>query len=83
MVLSLTQLHSGTTYWAPFLLKADFLTKVKVNLYLDALETKWTNEYHRHDYVVIAAGSWFGLSMILQENNTVIGCHACHVADGF
>ena len=66
------------TYWAPFLLKADFLTKVKVDLYLDALEAKWTEEYHKHDYVVIAAGSWFGLSMILKENNTVVGCHACH-----
>lgn len=65
------------TYWAPFLLRADFLTKVKVSLHLDELEAKWVKEYHRHDYVVVAAGSWFGLSMIMMENNTVVGCHAC------
>ncbi|ONK74754.1 uncharacterized protein A4U43_C03F9810 [Asparagus officinalis] len=66
-----------TEYWAPFLLQAESLSKRKSKIYLDTLESTWTTEYHRHDYIILSAGPWFSTPTIMMENNTIVGCHSC------
>lgn len=69
--------------WAPFLLKAAIFEDIngvsssEVQLYLDKLDEKWTNQYKDFDYVVIAGGKWFLKTAIYHENNTITGCHSC------
>ncbi|KAJ0986209.1 hypothetical protein J5N97_004565 [Dioscorea zingiberensis] len=69
--------------WAPFLVHYDIfgnngaLSKTNIRLHLDVLDTKWTMEYHKYDYIVISGGQWFYKSAIMWENNEVIGCHNC------
>ncbi|ONK65612.1 uncharacterized protein A4U43_C07F38870 [Asparagus officinalis] len=67
-----------STYWAPFLLQAYFRSHKMLVLHLDKLDTRWTTDYHRHDYILIALGPWFSKPMIIMENNTIVGCHSCH-----
>ncbi|KAG4917036.1 hypothetical protein AAZX31_19G239200 [Glycine max] len=70
--------------WAPFLIKADIfedmngVSSSEIQLYLDTLDDKWTNQYKNFDYVVIAGGKWFLKTAIYHENNTLTGCHNCH-----
>lgn len=69
--------------WTPFLLKAEVFEDIngvsssEIRLYLDELDTKWTEQYKNFDYVVIAGGKWFLKTAIYHENNTVKGCHYC------
>ncbi|KAK7338030.1 hypothetical protein VNO77_18627 [Canavalia gladiata] len=70
--------------WTPFLMKADIfedtngISSSEIQLYLDTLDTKWTNQYNNFDYVVIAGGKWYLKTAIYHENGTVTGCHNCH-----
>ncbi|KAJ0265191.1 Protein trichome birefringence-like 26 [Hirschfeldia incana] len=65
--------------WSPFLVKSETLgTSSDIQLYLDQLDHKWTNQYSNFDYVVISGGKWFLKATIFHENNTVTGCHYCH-----
>ncbi|TKY61278.1 trichome birefringence 26 [Spatholobus suberectus] len=78
--------HSFTlsVIWTPFLIKADIFENMngvsssEIQLYLDILDDKWTNQYRNFDYVVIAGGKWFLKTAIYHEDNTVTGCHNCH-----
>lgn len=70
--------------WTPFLIKADIyedmdgVSSSEIQLYLDILDDKWTNQYKTFDYVVIAGGKWFLKTAIYHENNTSTGCHNCN-----
>lgn len=48
-----------------------------IQLHLDKLDRKWTDQYINFDYVVISGGKWFLKTSIFHENNTVSGCHYC------
>ncbi|XP_050238686.1 protein trichome birefringence-like 25 [Mercurialis annua] len=69
--------------WTPFLIKADIfedmngVSSSEIQLHLDQLDPKWTDQYKNYDYVVIAGGKWFLKTAIYYENNTIIGCHYC------
>ncbi|KAF5451719.1 hypothetical protein F2P56_026803 [Juglans regia] len=69
--------------WTPFLVKAAIfedmngVSSSEVQLYLDKLDEKWTDQYKNFDYVVIAGGKWFLKTAIYNENNTIAGCHYC------
>ncbi|KAJ0112495.1 hypothetical protein Patl1_00573 [Pistacia atlantica] len=69
--------------WTPFLLRADIFEDVngvsssEIQLHLDLLDKKWTEQYKNFDYVMIAGGKWFLKTAIYHENNTVQGCHYC------
>ncbi|EOA40378.1 hypothetical protein CARUB_v10009105mg [Capsella rubella] len=69
--------------WSPFLLKAETFENVNgvsfsdIQLHLDTLDQKWTDQYINFDYVVISGGKWFLKTSIFHENNTVSGCHYC------
>ncbi|XP_010544427.1 PREDICTED: protein trichome birefringence-like 25 [Tarenaya hassleriana] len=69
--------------WSPFLLKAetfenpDGVSSSDIQLYLDQLDRKWTDQYQNFDYVVISGGKWFLKTTINHENNAVMGCHYC------
>ncbi|KAH7685714.1 PC-Esterase protein [Dioscorea alata] len=52
-------------------------SQIHLNLHLDILDSKWTREYNKYDYVVISIGPHFFKSSIIYENNQVIGCHHC------
>ncbi|KFK42531.1 hypothetical protein AALP_AA1G006400 [Arabis alpina] len=78
-------LHNFTlsVIWSPFLLKAETFENVEgvsysdIQLHLDKLDDKWTDQYINFDYVVISGGKWFLKTSIFHENNTVSGCHYC------
>ncbi|XP_019424033.1 PREDICTED: protein trichome birefringence-like 25 [Lupinus angustifolius] len=69
--------------WTPFLVKADIfedmngVSSSEIQLYLDTLDNKWTNQYDNFDYVIMAGGKWFLKTAIYHENATIIGCHYC------
>lgn len=69
--------------WTPLLIKADIFEDMNgvstsvMQLHLDVLDKKWTDQFRNFDYVVIAGGKWFLKTAIYLENNTVIGCHYC------
>ncbi|XP_027351030.1 protein trichome birefringence-like 25 [Abrus precatorius] len=69
--------------WSPFLIKADVfedmngVSSSEIQLYLDILDNKWTNQYKNFDFVVIAGGKWFLKTAIYHENSSVTGCHNC------
>ncbi|XP_031391196.1 protein trichome birefringence-like 23 [Punica granatum] len=69
--------------WSPFLVKAAIFEDMngvstsEVKLYLDELDSKWTNMYQNIDYVIISTGKWFLKSSIYYENDTILGCHNC------
>uniref|UniRef100_A0A1J3F573 Protein trichome birefringence-like 25 n=1 Tax=Noccaea caerulescens TaxID=107243 RepID=A0A1J3F573_NOCCA len=70
--------------WSPFLLKSETFENTEgvsfadIQLHLDELDHKWTDQYINFDYVVISGGKWFLKTSIFHENNTVTGCHYCH-----
>ncbi|CAN8306482.1 unnamed protein product [Cochlearia groenlandica] len=69
--------------WSPFLVKAetfentDGVSFADIQLHLDLLDHKWTDQYFNFDYVVISGGKWFLKTSIFHENKTVTGCHYC------
>ncbi|KFK30684.1 hypothetical protein AALP_AA6G014500 [Arabis alpina] len=63
--------------WAPFLIKSDTSSSSGIQLYLDQLDHKWTDQYSNFDYVVISGGKWFLKSTIFHENDKITGCHYC------
>ncbi|XP_020250219.1 protein trichome birefringence-like 26 isoform X2 [Asparagus officinalis] len=72
------------TIWAPFLVKyrendniANSIRNKEFQVYLDTLEEKWTQSYHKYDYIVIASGQWYLKSIILWEDGKIVGCHNC------
>ncbi|KAH7685707.1 PC-Esterase protein [Dioscorea alata] len=77
--------HNLTLYviWAPFLIHYETIdnhgdkSQIDTHLHLDILDSKWTSEYNKFDYVVISGGPDFYRSSIIYENNQVIGCHYC------
>ncbi|XP_031255487.1 protein trichome birefringence-like 23 isoform X2 [Pistacia vera] len=69
--------------WSPFLAKAAIFEDIngvstsEVELHLDKLDKKWTEQYFNIDYMIISTGKWFLKSAIYYENDTVVGCHYC------
>ncbi|WOK95740.1 hypothetical protein Cni_G04447 [Canna indica] len=64
--------------WAPFLIKStEAISKVDLQLYLDALDDTWTSQYKKYDYILLSGGQWFLKETIFWENNTIVGCHYC------
>ena len=69
--------------WTPFLIKAAIfedlngVSSSEIQLYLDKLDEKWTEQYKDFDYAVIAGGKWFLKTAIYHENNNITGCHYC------
>ncbi|MCL7033457.1 hypothetical protein MKW94_007681 [Papaver nudicaule] len=69
--------------WSPFLLKSEIyedmngLSTGEIQLHLDTLDEKWTNEYESFDYVTMSGGKWFLKTVVYHDNNSVLGCHYC------
>ncbi|OVA01923.1 PMR5 N-terminal domain [Macleaya cordata] len=74
---------SLSVIWSPFLVKAAIfedmngVSTADVQLHLDELDKKWTDQYKSFDYMVISGGKWFLKTAIYYENNTIAGCHYC------
>ncbi|KAF9687895.1 hypothetical protein SADUNF_Sadunf02G0140800 [Salix dunnii] len=72
-----------TVIWSPFLIKADVfedmngVSSSEIQLHLDELDKKWTDQYRSFDCAIIAGGKWFLKTAIYHENNVVTGCHYC------
>lgn len=49
----------------------------EVELHLDKLDSKWTDQYLDFDYIIFSTGKWFLKSAIYYENDTILGCHSC------
>lgn len=71
--------------WSPFLTKAkifedsDGVSSGAVQLYLDELDSEWIEQFKNFDYIEIAGGKWFLKTAVYYENNTIVGCHNCHI----
>lgn len=71
--------------WSPFLAEAAIFEDINgvsssdVQLHVDKLDTKWTDQYLNFDYIIISTGKWFVKSAIYYENNTILGCHWCTI----
>ncbi|XP_014505906.1 protein trichome birefringence-like 23 [Vigna radiata var. radiata] len=69
--------------WSPFLVEAAIFEDIngvsssEVELHLDKLDSKWTDQYLDFDYIIISTGKWFLKSAIYYENDTILGCHSC------
>ncbi|KAL5718892.1 protein trichome birefringence-like [Ranunculus cassubicifolius] len=65
--------------WSPFLVNASSneVSTSEVELHLDEVDSKWADQYHNFDYVVISGGKWFLKTAIYYENKTITGCHYC------
>ncbi|KAI3914559.1 hypothetical protein MKW98_025967 [Papaver atlanticum] len=68
--------------WSPFLLKSkiegqDGMITTDIQLHLDKLDEKWTNEYQSFNYVTISGGQWYLKTATYHEKNKVTGCHNC------
>ena len=69
--------------WSPFLVEAAIFEDIngvsssEVELHLDKLDSKWTDQYQDFDYIIISTGKWFLKSAIYYENDTILGCHSC------
>ncbi|XP_039122059.1 protein trichome birefringence-like 26 [Dioscorea cayenensis subsp. rotundata] len=63
--------------WAPYLVQYESIDSETLNIHLDILDSKWSSEYNKYDYVVISGGQWFYRSAIMYENNKAVGCHNC------
>lgn len=73
--------------WSPLLLQAEInedqngVSKSIIQLHLDVLDKKWTDEYRNFDYIVTSGGKWFLKAAIYREKNTQVGCHHCERKD--
>ncbi|KAI5383490.1 protein trichome birefringence-like 24 [Lathyrus oleraceus] len=71
--------------WSPFLAEAAIFEDINgvsssdVQLHVDKLDSKWTDQYLNFDYIIISTGKWFVKSAIYYENNTILGCHWCTI----
>ncbi|XP_077229164.1 protein trichome birefringence-like 25 [Tasmannia lanceolata] len=69
--------------WSPFLVKAAIFEDIngvstsEIELHLDTLDAKWSEQYPSFDYMVFSSGKWFLKTAIYWENNKVVGCHYC------
>ncbi|XP_077251199.1 protein trichome birefringence-like 24 [Tasmannia lanceolata] len=69
--------------WSPFLVKAAISEDIngvstsEIQLHLDTLDAKWSDQFASFDYVVISGGEWFLKTAIYWENNKAVGCHYC------
>lgn len=69
--------------WSPLLAHASIfeddngVTSAEMQLHLDLLDNKWTEQYKSFDYVMLSVGKWFTKNTIYLENNTVLGCYNC------
>ncbi|XP_075644418.1 protein trichome birefringence-like 25 [Castanea sativa] len=69
--------------WTPFLIKAAIfedlngVSSSEIQLYLDKLDERWTEQYKDFDYAVISGGKWFLKTAIYYDNNNITGCHYC------
>ncbi|KAK1321512.1 hypothetical protein QJS10_CPA03g00213 [Acorus calamus] len=69
--------------WSPFLVQADIFEDMNgvsskdIQLHLDTLDNKWTRQFHKYDYIIIAGGKWFLKTAIYYEKRRIIGCHYC------
>ena len=63
--------------WAPYLVQYESIDSETIEIHLDVLDSKWTSEFNKYDYVVISGGQWFYRSTIMYEDNQAIGCHNC------
>ncbi|KAG5030027.1 hypothetical protein JHK82_013621 [Glycine max] len=74
---------SLSVIWSPFLVEAAIFEDIngvsssEVELHLDRLDSKWTDQYLDFDYIIISTGKWFLKSAIYYENETILGCHSC------
>ena len=74
---------SISVIWSPFLVEAAIFEDIngvsssEVELHLDKLDSKWTDQYLDFDYIIISTGKWFLKSAIYYENDTILGCHSC------
>ncbi|KAK7399124.1 hypothetical protein VNO78_10300 [Psophocarpus tetragonolobus] len=74
---------SMSVIWSPFLVKAAIFEDIngvsssEVELHLDKLDSKWTDQFLDFDYIIISTGKWFLKSAIYYENDTILGCHSC------
>ncbi|XP_043714782.1 protein trichome birefringence-like 25 isoform X3 [Telopea speciosissima] len=72
-----------SVFWSPFLVQAitfednNGVATSEIQLYLDKLDKKWTDQYQNFDYIVISGGKWFLKTAIYYENDTIVGCHYC------
>lgn len=69
--------------WSPFLAEAAIFEDIngvstsEVEIQLDKLDTKWTQEYKSYDYIMFSSGKWFVKEAVYYEDNTPLGCHIC------
>lgn len=69
--------------WSPFLVKSetfeddDGKAVSEIQLHLDTVEEKWASQYSKYDYILFSGGQWFLKTMVMLENNTIVGCHNC------
>ncbi|XP_068660014.1 protein trichome birefringence-like 23 [Aristolochia californica] len=69
--------------WSPFLIKASIFEDIngvstsEIQLNLDLLDSKWTDQYSNFDYMIVSGGKWFLKTAIYHEKGKVIGCHYC------
>ncbi|MCL7035731.1 hypothetical protein MKW94_022179 [Papaver nudicaule] len=74
---------SLSVIWSPFLVKAYSSQGFSggasddIQLHLDKLDNKWTDQYESFDYMVMSGGKWFQKTAIYYENNSIVGCHNC------
>ncbi|KAH1049225.1 hypothetical protein GLYMA_08G021600v4 [Glycine max] len=74
---------SMSLIWSPFLVEAAIfedengVSSSNVELHLDKLDSKWTDQYLDFDYIIFSTGKWFLKSAIYYENDTILGCHFC------
>ncbi|KAL3021573.1 hypothetical protein AAZX31_05G200700 [Glycine max] len=74
---------SMSLIWSPFLVEAAIfedengVSSSEVELHLDKLDSKWTDQYLDFDYISFSTGKWFLKSAIYYENDTILGCHSC------
>ncbi|KAG4999052.1 hypothetical protein JHK87_020124 [Glycine soja] len=74
---------SMSLIWSPFLVEAAIfedengVSSSDVELHLDKLDSKWTDQYLDFDYIIFSTGKWFLKSAIYYENDTILGCHFC------
>lgn len=72
-----------TILWSPYLVKSSktylhnssFLNAE--NVYLDEVDTTWTSQIKKFDFIIISAGQWFFRPFTFYENGQVIGCQKC------
>ncbi|KAH7685924.1 PC-Esterase protein [Dioscorea alata] len=64
--------------WSPFLVSYKLEAYLPtMEVYLDKLDSKWTEKYAKYDYMLMSGSHWFYKRAIIYDNNKVIGCHYC------